>query len=187
MTSTRIKFQALAAILLEEDAPRFQRLCDQLLDDPEGFQRDGHADTYDLASEELEDKEYPLWPALLLLMEFAYAEGYSKSEPDADGFELWIAARAHALGRGSMELDFVDDWLEAHAHEPGFLSDYFKMLGGHLITLGLDLIFLDVGDDTYRPFVIRGGDLPRLPQFDDTDLQAFGGWFRMQRWDAPSV
>jgi hypothetical protein len=186
MTPPRTKLQALAAILLEEDAARFQLLCDQLLDDPEGFERAGHADTYSLSREEMENAEHPLRPAFLLLMEFAYAEDYSVSEPDADGFELWVAARAHALGRGSMDLDFVDDWVEANTGEPNFLSNYFKLLGRHLAPLGLDLIFLNVGDDTYRPFVLRGGDLPRLPHFDDADDAAFG-WLRVERWDATTI
>jgi hypothetical protein len=186
MTSTRTKLQALAAILLEDDAARFERLCNQLLDDPEGFQRDGHAHAYDLASEELEDPQNPLWPALVLLMAFAYEEGYSQSEPDAEGFEIWVAARAHALTGRSMDLDFVDDWMEAHAGERNILSDYFKMLGAHLVPWGLDLIFLDRGDDAYEPFVIRSVDLQRLPEFDDADEAALG-WARMQRWDDPAV
>ncbi len=188
MTSTRTKLQALAAVLFEDDAARFAPLMDQLLDDPEGFVRDGHANTYGLTSDEFDANPPPsLLPAVSLFMEFACAEGYSQSEPDADGFELWVAARAHALGRGNMDLDFVDDWVEAHTGEPNFLSDYFELLGSHLAPLGLDLIFLDLGDDSDRPFVIRGSDLPRLPSLDAADEAALGGRFRLDRWDGSSV
>ena len=188
MTPTRDKLQTLARLLLEEDAPRFEHLMDQLLDDPQGFERDGHAQEYDLPNP-YRDEDVPPLPleeALDLLMHFAEAQSYLQIDPDADGFDLWVAARAHALGLGSMDLDFVDDWVDAHTGEPGFLPAYLKMWGAHLAPLGLELMFLDLGDDTYRAFVIHSADRPRLPQFDDTDEPELG-WLRLERWDAPSV
>lgn len=174
MSSTRNKLQTLASIVLEEDAPRFQRLMDQLLDDPEGFERDGHAEQYDIDLEDDEDEEdYPLERVMLLLQGFAEEEGYMTDDPDPlQGFDLWMAARAHALGKGSMDLEFLDDWIEEHEGEnvPDFVSGYFRMVGAHLRTLGLELISLNDFGDTLRFFIIRSEDLPRLPQFDDKEI-----------------
>lgn len=183
MSSTRHKLQTLANIVLEEDAPRFQHLMDQLLDDPQGFERDGHAKQYDIDLEEDEDVGCPLCGALFLLQGFAAEEGYMEEDPDTDGFDLWMAARAHAMGKGSMDLEFLDDWIEEHEKDPDWVSDYFRMVGAHLRTQGLELISLNDFGDTLRFFIIRSEDLPRLPSLDDTDAEAIG-MLKVVPWDA---
>lgn len=111
-------------------------------------------------------------------------------EENEGDFELWVAARAHALGKGSMDLTFVDDWREAtdfaQIERGDFIRGKFTLMGRHLVPMGLDLIFLDTGEDAYHPFVVRWEGLARLPQFSEADAGPLDG-LRIQRWDDPAL
>ncbi|MCY0872325.1 MAG: hypothetical protein OWQ56_06425 [Acidithiobacillus caldus] len=125
MTSTSpstvlAKLSTLAETLLEEDFPEYRAALELLQTDPEAFKKT--ADFEDIADSvgDLFDPEPgPELPYVALCVLLSQAErkryclwlDWTGEEGDGE-FELWVAARVHAFGLGSLDLSFVDDWRE---------------------------------------------------------------------------
>ncbi len=197
MDEPKNKLLTLARILLEEDFPEFQSLQELLVINPEGFRQAGYCDKFNVSEEIItpDPDLHSLSATVALLIGFADTHRYSfrmdwSGEDNEGDFELWVAARVHAFGLGSMDLTFVDDWrdhLDWDQIERGdFIRQKFTLLGEHLVPIGLDLIFLDTGEDAYHPFVVRQEDAKRLPQFTEADSNVLD-WFYIKRWDDPSL
>ncbi len=192
LSKPRRKLLALAEILLEEDFPRYRSLLELLETDLDSFRAQGYDDRYGITDEfTAADITQDLYGALTLLNGFADETGYSfwldwTGESSEGSFEIWVAARVHAFGLGSLDLGFVDDWrdtLDWDSIDRGdFIVEKFRLLGRHIQPLGLDLIFLNTGEDAYHPYVVRHADYRRLPKITEADQAAFG-FCGIQRWD----
>lgn len=196
---TKDKLLTLAQILLEDDFPRFRSALALLETDPEGFKKSEYFHNVSVYEEELFNPDFSPgrpYTTLFLMLRYAEVNRYSlwldwTGEENEGSFELWVAERVHAFGLGSLDLTFVDDWQEQldwdQIERGDFIREKFTLLGEHLVPLGLDLIFLNTGEDAYHPFVVRREDLARLPAFDEADEERLGGMFRIQRWDDPAL
>ncbi|MFA7496006.1 MAG: hypothetical protein WCY67_06800 [Acidithiobacillus sp.] len=197
MNEPQNKLLTLARILLEEDFPEFHSVQELMVSNPEKFLETDYGDLFE-SEEEIrttDPKVLSLGATVRLLIRFADAHRYSfwldwTGEENEGDFELWVAARVHAFGLGSMDLTFVDDWRDQidwdQIERGDFIRQKFTLLGEHLVSIGLDLIFLSTGEDAYHPFVVRLEDAKRFPPFTDADSDALG-WFYIKRWDNPSL
>lgn len=164
------RFQAMAPVLLEENASVFLDAVDRLEADSDDFINSDEAKRYNVEDQTYagtEDRGFLMGLFLGIAQDLAYTLWIDWSGEEGQGeFETWVDARLHAFS-DHFDYAVVDDWeetLDWDTLERGeYIESKFNRVGQYLNSKGFALIFFEDGGDAYYPFLLRQNAWASLP------------------------